>query len=98
MTGPEVTGGTGHWPVLDRHGRPLRVGDRLLAQVCVGPYGQTERIEATVQDAHWQYCQMVVNGRVIGTEFDRAAQVLRCARTWNDYEHGHQTWAEVTTP
>jgi hypothetical protein len=90
-----VTGGANRYPIFDRFGARLHVGDRLRAQCCVGRYGQTRIIETTVTDAHWDYCQMNTQGCVISAEFDFAADVLRCRHVHRDYEHGHETWAEV---
>jgi hypothetical protein len=93
-----VTGGAEHWPIVDRFGQRLYVGDRVRAQCCVGPYGQTCVIEATVTEAHWPLCQLNPPAHprcVIDTTFDHAHQILRCARTHRDVEHGHDTWAEV---
>lgn len=90
-----VTGGTDRFPVFDRHGTRIHVGDTLRAKVCTGPYGQTKIVTAVVTDAHWQYCQMNVPGNLIGTAFDFKARVLRCYHKHEDYEHGHETWAEV---
>lgn len=88
---PFVTGGAERWPIFDRHGRQIRVGDRLRAQICTGPYGQTKIVEVEVRSAHWTYCQ---EGGV-NAEYDRASNTLRCYHRHVDFEHGHETWAEV---
>jgi hypothetical protein len=100
-----VTGGAGKWPILDKHGKRIHVGDRIRAQICVGRLGQTRIVETTVTEAHWQYCSMSVPYRMfeggaeqwgtIGTEYDFADKVLRCYHEHRDFEHGHETWAEI---
>jgi hypothetical protein len=89
--GAPCTGGNAHSPIYDRHGERIHVGDKLRVQHCVGRYGQTKVEEMTVTEAHWTYCQ---HG-VAGTEYDFAANVLRCKHTHHDFEHGHDTWAEI---
>lgn len=95
--GEPVTGGREHFPMLDRHGRQIEVGDRLRAQVCIGPYGQTKVVEVVVTEAHWPYCAIYGTGpkECISTTFDFDQRVLRCATRHVDFEHGHETWAEV---
>lgn len=97
-----VTGCGARYPVVDRHGVRIKVGDRLRAQVCVGRYGQTRLIETVVEQAHWplgQYCtQDGGKGKetyVIPVRLDGKVRVLHCATVHRDYEHGHETWAEV---
>lgn len=90
-----VTGGARSWPVFDRHGERIHVGDTLRAQCCVGRYGQTRIITFKVKEAYWPYCQQCVEGCVVGTDYDRDAEALRCAHVHNDFEHGHETWAEI---
>lgn len=87
----EVTGGAEHWPVFDRHGKRIHLGDRLRAQVSIGRFGQVRVIEVTVTEQHWYYCQF----EGIATNFDFKGQVLRCYSKWEDVEHGHELWAEV---
>lgn len=96
------TGGAGRWPIFDRHGVRIHLGDRLRAQVCIGPYGQTEIIEIEVTEVHWQYCQSPSgtksrDGRFhsASTEYDFKEHVLRCYRKHEDVEHGHEQWAEI---
>lgn len=85
------TGGNDRFPVVDRNGVRICVGDTLRVKHCVGPYGQTRTSEMTVTEAHWQYCQ---HG-VAATRFDFQTNTLRCASVHNDFEHGHETWAEI---
>lgn len=93
-----VTGGVDHFPIYDRHGTRLHVGDRLRAQCCVGRYGQTRTIETTITRAHWPYCCLNAEGCVVTTQFDHSARVLRCYYRHHDVEHAHEAWAEVINP
>lgn len=86
-----VTGGKGKWPVFDRHGVRIHVGDRLRVQYCSGRYGQTRQELMTVENAHWDYCQ---EGNAC-TVFDFSANALRTMKTHHDFEHGHEAWAEI---
>lgn len=95
-----VTGGGSRFPVLDRHGVQIKVGDQLRAQVCVGRYGQTRIIETTVTEDHWPLCSLYVaggpyGGYSINSHFDFDGRVLRCYHQHRDFEHGHEQWAEV---
>lgn len=89
------TGGTKHFPIYDRNGVRVCLGDTIRAQVCVGPYGQTRVIEGIVDQAHWQYCSFCINGKSVSTTIDFELDRLVCHRVHNDFEHGHETWAEV---
>ncbi len=40
MPNKQVTGGAERWPVYDRFGTPICVGNKLLVQHCVGSHGQ----------------------------------------------------------
>lgn len=87
-----VTGGKGHWPMVDRHGTPIRVGDTIRYQYCSGRYGQTKVGQPiTVTDAHYDYCQ--IGGA--GFHYDFKANVLRGYHQHTDFEHGHETWVEI---
>jgi hypothetical protein len=79
--------------MLDRNGRQLHVGDRIRAQVCVGPYGQTAIVETTVTNAHEPYGQISANTRTIGFHYRDGKLVGQ--HVHNDFEHGHETWVEI---
>lgn len=34
---------------LDEHERPLKVGDKVEAKICVGPYGETRTVRGTIK-------------------------------------------------
>lgn len=100
QAGIEVTGGAGRWPIYDRLGRRIRVGDTLRAQVCVGRYGQTRVIVCVVTEAHWSYCQMTAadsggTARVVSAELASNPTRLVCYNRHTDVEHAHETWAEI---
>jgi len=94
------TGASALYPIVDRHDKRIHVGDRMRAQVCVGPYGQTAIVEFTVTEKCWTYCQHTAVDRsgkpqCVSAEYDPKAKVLRCYHRHQDVEHGHETWAEI---
>ena len=97
-----VTGGADRWPVFDRHGARIHVGDRLRAQVCTGRYGQTAIIETIITKAHWPYCQWnppEAPRTVVRAEYEPSQpRALRCYYRHTDYEHAHEAWAEILPP
>lgn len=86
-----VTACDDRFPVVDRHGVRVHVGDTLRVRHCVGPYGQTAETLHTVQNAHWLYGS---DGPVTA-RYDYDARVMRCAYVHTDPEHSHEVWAEV---
>lgn len=86
-----ITGCAKHYPMLDRNGRRIKLGDRIRYQHCVGRYGQTSISEALVDKPHYQYGE--IEGAVFHLDF--SADVLRGYNKFDDWEHGHETWVEV---
>jgi hypothetical protein len=95
-----LTGGAPGFPIVDRHGTRIHVGDRLRAQVSVGRYGAVKVVEHTIteKEAHWPLCFLDVQQGLITTRYDPAAKQLECHDVFHDYEHGHETWAEIIPP
>lgn len=86
-----VTGCSRNWPMLDRHGKRIQVGDRIRYQYCIGEYGKTAIREAVVHHPHYPYGQI----EDAAFEFDSTERVLRGYHHHKDFEHGHETWVEV---
>ncbi len=86
-----VTGCANRYPMVNRHGRHIAVGDRIRYQHCVGRYGTTALGETDVTEPHYPY------GRIANAVFDLdfKANVLRGYRENHNWEHGHVTWVEV---
>jgi hypothetical protein len=90
-----VTGGAKRWPMVDRHGRPLYKGCKIRAQVCTGRYGQTRIVEGMVDQAHYEYCCVIVGEHTADFQFDSSAGLLRGYHKHVDFEHGHETWVDL---
>jgi len=93
-------------PVLDKNLGIILIGDRVRVKRCVGRYGQTVVEEGTVIEQygnnprHCLYGQFQYrkdNGEIqtadIDYHYDKHAGV--CFRRHEDFEHGHERWAEV---
>lgn len=105
--GKQLTVWNSRMPVVDRYGKPVCVGDRIRAQVCVGRYGQTKIHEGVVCEqskeapAHAQYSQLLFRtdgGKLeyAGVEYGGSnSTVGKCYRNHEDFEHGHESWVEV---
>lgn len=94
--GTGVTGCAGRFPMLDRNGRQLRVGDTLLAQVCIGRYGKVKQVQVTVDEPHYQLAFLdAPGGGVINFHCDHEAHVLRGYLNHTDVEHAHEQWSEI---
>lgn len=93
----ELTACSRRYPVLDRHGKRLKVGDRIRAQVWAGPYGQVRVIETIVreEEAHLLYGQMNRGEWVIAFDLNPQGDAIVGYSKLNDVEHGHETWAEI---
>jgi hypothetical protein len=103
-----ITAGSGRLPVVDRHDKPIHLGDKLRIQHCVGRYGQTMITEFVATEAHLPYTQLnfpckpywhsnnqQLSSGVVGFDYDAVRKVLRGHHVHNDFEHGHETWIEV---
>ena len=86
-----VTGCLKNYPMEDRNGKPIHVGDRIRYQHCVGRYGQTAISETVVTQAHYPYGQ-IANA---GFHLDWGRNVLVGYYKHDDVEHGHETWVEI---
>lgn len=92
-------------PVVDRHGKPVHLGDRVRVKRCTGPYGQTCIEEGVVTEqigggTHAQYGSVTFRtdaGKYEGAEvkYIYESPVGVCADVFDDFEHGHETWLEV---
>ena len=91
----EVTGCASRFPMVDRHGRRLEVGDVLLAQVCVGRYGAVKQFRVTVKDAHYPLGFIDAQDGLVNFQYDAGTNTLRGYLQHRDFEHGHEQWAEV---
>lgn len=102
MTGKRptpITAGVNKYPVYDRHGVQVCLGDTLQAQVTDGPYGRTASVGYVVDQAHAMYCQFNTKNHVIplALRYDLHSQPVMVAhRIFEDFEHGHECWAEIT--
>lgn len=93
-------------PVADRHGVQICAGDRLRVQVCVGRYGTVERFEIEVGSTYEPYGQILFSTprharRGIFFHLGPHAAGIHWMRGYHrfdDFEHGHETWAEVIAP
>ncbi len=91
-----VTGGAGRFPMVDRHGRQLKVGDTLLAQVCIGRYGRVKQVQVTVNEPHYQLPFLdAPGGGVINFHYDAESHLLRGYYDHTDVEHAHEQWCDV---
>lgn len=88
-----VTGCSGRFPMVDRNGQQIHVGDTIRAQVCTGRYGQTAIVETVVLNEHEPYGQIYAKTRTISFEFKNG--ILKGHHLHNDFEHGHETWCEI---
>lgn len=86
-----VTGCKDNYPMEDRNGKPIHVGDRLRYQHCVGRYGQTAISEAFVALPHYPYGQI----DSANFDFDFKRRVLVGYHKHDDFERGHETWVEI---
>jgi len=86
-----VTGCAKRFPMLDRHGHQIHVGDRLRYQHCTGRYGQTSISETVVTQPHYPYGS--IDSAHFHLDFDHL--VLRGFHHHDDFEHGHTTWVEI---
>lgn len=88
-------------PVVDRHGKPVHLGDRVRVQHCIGRYGQVRIDEGVVSgDGTAQYGMVPVrtdDGRLVGADikYTSGSPVGVCFDVFDDFEHGHETWLEV---
>ena len=82
-------------PVFDRHGRPVYLGDTLRCQHRTVPYGQTRIDTMTVTQAHWQYGTHGFARCELDFSQKNPRSKAICYHKFVDYEHGHETWAEV---
>jgi hypothetical protein len=86
-------------PVYDRNGLQVCLGDKLKAQMCTGRYGRVSQVETVSNEEHTVYgavnafdkgraCTLYFNGHLV-SGFDIGY------KDFNDFEHGHETWAEI---
>jgi hypothetical protein len=76
----------------DRHGKPLKIGQRVRVQTCTGRYGQTEIREGVIEQFS-EYCGMTLktaSGALIYTTITRAGY-----EKFDDFEHAHEKWTEI---
>ena len=72
----------------DRNGRPLKVGQRIRVQHCIGRYGQTEIVSGVITHIV-TYCGATLDGnRYVTIPHNGYSK-------HNDFEHGHEKWAEI---
>lgn len=86
-----VTGCYKRFPLLDRHGKQIHVGDRIRYQYCSGRYGQTAIGECLVEQSHYPYGQ--IGHATFYLTPDRTAMEGR--HVHEDFEHGHEKWVEI---
>jgi hypothetical protein len=82
--------------VVDRRGEPIRVGDRIRFQHTTGPYGQTAISEALVTEKHFQNCNIAVAQLYMDWDYPGARRMVAYHRN-TDWDHSHETWAEVVS-
>lgn len=88
-----LTGCVGRFPMVDRNGVQLHVGDKIRAQVCVGRYGRTQLVETVVTNAHEMYGTLYSGGTSIPFAF-RDGVLVGYNRHF-DFDHGHETWVQI---
>ena len=103
--------------IVDRHRKPLEIGQKLRVQHCVGRYGQVridegviDQIDTTFRGVTIKLTQPgyryfrdrrepVAAGQplylALSGEFDIARGQFHCYRKHDDFEHGHEAWAEI---
>lgn len=86
-----VTGCTARYPMLDKDGVQLTVGDMIQYQHCVGRYGQTAICIGIVTQRH--YPTGMIGSAVF--RFDHASRTLIGSSVHEDPVHGHETWVKV---
>lgn len=92
---------------IDRHGKPVRVGQRVRVRECIGRYGQCATREGIVKEL-----SPYGGGTLELTEPATIYHRNHCERKnkgelayvviprggyekFEDFEHGHETWIEI---
>lgn len=94
----------------DRNGITLAPGQRVRIQVCTGRYGQVEIREGTISEVNPPFGVILLPDRGFSEDMGRFGVHYRPAHVevavntprdgyekFNDFEHGHETWVEVTS-
>ena len=85
---------------VDRYNIPLRVGQHVRIQHCVGPYRLTKTIEGELREI--DKCHGItlhlpapINEFYVPSIFRYSEGVMLGYRQYEDIEHAHEAWIEV---